>query len=69
MSQITLEEMNCFAKVFYAYFGTETPTAVSEHEKDLAIEALKKAADNRNNWTYEQKEKYKAIAEFVKRIY
>ena len=43
-----------------------SPSSASKREKDLAVEAMNKMADNRNDWTQEQKEIYKAIADLVK---
>ena len=66
MNRVTFEEMLCFAKVYSIFLGMASPSSVSRHEKDLAIEAMKKMADNRNDWTQEQKDVYKAIADLVK---
>ena len=66
MNNVTFEEMLCFAKVYSIFLGMASPSSASKREKDLAVEAMKKMADNRNDWTQEQKEIYKAIADLVK---
>ncbi len=66
MNPITLAEMLGFAKVYSAVFGLSSPMSVSRYDKDLAAEAMKKMADNLNDWTHEQKESYKLLVDFVK---
>lgn len=63
---MTLYEMICFAKVYNAAWGLVDKQAVSSQEIDVAVELLKKNADNRANWTQEQKDTYKAIADYAK---
>lgn len=59
-------EMICFAKVYNAVMGQMPLTSVTKQEAEVAIEVLKKMADNRNDWTQEEKECYKQIADFAK---
>lgn len=66
MNPVSFAEMLGFAKVYSAVCGLSSPASVSKYEKDLAAEALKKMADNRNDWTHEQKESYKCLVDFVK---
>lgn len=66
MNNMTPEEMISLAKVLSVFMGSSSPTYVSNSEKTLAVEALKKLADKRNDWTQEQKNVYKALADIVK---
>ena len=66
MNSVTFEEMLCFAKVYSIFLGMTSPSSLSRHEKGLAIDAMKKIADNRNDWTQEKNDVYKAIADLVK---
>ena len=63
---MTFYELICFAKVYNAAFGITDRQTVSNHEVDVAIELLKNNADNRSDWTQEQRETYKAIADYAK---
>lgn len=58
--------MICFSKAYCALLGLTSPLSVSKCEKDLAYEAIKKMADNRYDWTHEQKELYKLLVDYVK---
>lgn len=66
MNNITIEELVCFTKVLSVFMGVMSPAEVSRQEKELAIEAMKKMAENRDDWTHEQKEAYKVLANIVK---
>ena len=66
MNNMTPEEMISLAKVLSVFMGSSSPTYVLNSEKTLAVEALKKLADKRNDWTQEQKNVYKALADIVK---
>ena len=66
MSNIIIEELVCFTKVLSVFMGVLSPAEVSLQEKELAIEAMKKMAENRDDWTHEQKETYKVLADIVK---
>ena len=66
MNNMTPEEMISLTKVLSVFMGSSSPTCVSNSEKTLAVEALKKLADKRNDWTQEQKYVYKALADIVK---
>ena len=66
MSNIPIKEKVCFAKVLSVFMGVLSPAEVSRQEKELAIEAMKKMAENRDDWTHEQKETYKVLADIVK---
>ena len=63
---MTFYDLICFAKVYCAAFGITDQRTVTNQEIDVAIEVLKENADNRSDWTQEQKETYKAIADYAK---
>ena len=67
MNNMTFGEMISFAKMFNVVLGLASPASVTNHERELAYEAMKKLADNRADWTQEQKELYKLIADFAKK--
>ena len=58
--------MISFAKVYNAALGVTDRRMVTNQEIDIVIELLKKNADSRNDWTQEQKDIYKAIADYTK---
>lgn len=62
-------EMICFAKVYNAAFGVPSPSPVTKQDIEITIEILKKMADNRNDWTQQEKESYKLLADFAKEYY
>lgn len=66
MNPLTFGEMIGFAKVYSVCLGALSPSTVSKQEKELAVEAMKKIADDRRDWTEEQKMLYKALADYVK---
>ena len=66
MNTLTFGEMIGFAKVYSVCLGMLSPATVSKQEKELAVEAMKKMADDRRDWTEEQKILYKMLADFVK---
>lgn len=61
-------EMICFAKVYCAATGLVNPKSVSKQEFDVTADVLKKTADTRNDWTFEQKELYKSMVEFARQL-
>lgn len=64
---MTFYEMICFAKVYNAAFGLADKRTVTNQEIDVVIELLKKLADGRSDWSQEQKDIYKAIADYAKK--
>lgn len=66
MNNLTFGELLCFARVCSVFWGLTPPESVSKPEVEIAFEALKKMTDNRNDWTQEQKEFYKALVDFAK---
>ena len=55
-----------FAKVYNAAMNPQFRNSVSITDIDVTIEILKKMADNRLDWSDEQKEAYKLLADYVK---
>ena len=66
MINLSEDEMICFARVLSVFIEGLSPADVSNHEIELAIEAMKKMADYRYDWSHEQKDIYKTLADFVK---
>ena len=65
---ITLNEIICFTKVYNAAFGITPRSSVSKQEIDVAFEVIKKLADNRYDWSQQQKDIYKILADYCKQI-
>ena len=55
-----------FAKVYNAVMNPQYRGSVSNTEVEITVEILKKMADNRNDWSDDQKEVYKLLADFAK---
>ena len=55
-----------FAKVYNAVMNPQMRNNVSNAEVEVTVEILKKMADNRNDWSDDQKEVYKLLADYVK---
>lgn len=68
MNNITFFELVSFAKVFSKTFAIDRRVSVTREEGKAAIEVLKKISENRNDWTQEQKETYKAFADLAKEM-
>ena len=62
MLYLSNEEKVLFAKIC-AYAVSGRAIALSDIEKKMACSGLKKMADNRDGWTTQQKEMYKAMVE------
>lgn len=63
----TLFELVSFLKVFSAYFDKKD-ISISKEERKAAYDLLKKVADNRKDFTQEQKEQYSALVEYEKTL-
>lgn len=61
-------ESICFSRVHAAFCGLIPKQQVSEAEYEVAFECLKKMAENRYDWTDEQKEQYKALVDYCKEV-
>ena len=55
-----------FAKVYNAVMNPQLRNTVSNVEVETTVEILKKMADNRKDWSDDQKEVYKLLADYVK---
>ena len=55
-----------FAKVYNAAMNPQYRNTVSKKEIETTVEILKKMADNRSDWSDDQKEAYKLLADFAK---
>lgn len=55
-----------FAKVYNAAMNPQLRNSVSNTEIEVTVEILKKMADNRYDWSDEQKSIYKLLADFAK---
>ncbi len=58
-------ELISVAKLFSSVMQGKS-ISMSSKEMDVACEALKKATDNRQDWTWEQKKLYKAMVDYAK---
>lgn len=64
---MTFFELNCYAKVYNAAMGFIDRNSVTSQEIEVTMEILKKMVDERDDWTDEQKELYKALADYIKK--
>lgn len=55
-----------FAKVYNAAMNPQLRNSISNAEIEITVEILKKMADNRCDWSDDQKEVYKLLADFAK---
>ena len=63
---MTFYELTCCNKLYNAALGYIDRNSITKHEAKIALEVLKSIADNRNDWTKEQKEQYKKLIEIAK---
>lgn len=66
---MTFYQLTCYTKLYNAAMGYIDRSSVTRQEVEVAIEVLKKLADERNDWTDEQKELYKSIADIAKEMF
>ncbi len=67
MYKMTLEEMMLCAKVF-AYAMGDRSISLNQTDKDFAVSMLKRMADQRWDWTEEQKSQFKALVDVCKQL-
>lgn len=67
MYGMKLEEMMLCAKVF-AYAMGDRSISLNQTDKDLAVSMLKRMADQRWDWTEEQKSQFKAFVDVCKQL-
>ena len=58
------EEVLSITKIIACFFGDKT-VVITDFDKKVACDALKKMADNKYNWTSQQKESYKMLVEYL----
>ncbi len=63
---MTPHEEYCVTRVYNAALGIIDRKTITKHEIDITIEILKKYADDRDDWTDDQKEAYKLLADYAK---
>ncbi len=66
---MTFYQLTCYTKIYNAAIGYIDKRLVTQQEIEVAIEVLKKLADERDDWTDEQKELYKFIADISKKMF
>lgn len=64
---MTFYELNCYTKVYNAALGYIDRNSVSKEEIKVTIEVLKEFVNEREDWTDEEKEIYKILADYVKK--
>ena len=64
---LTINEILLFARIL-AYASGDRSITVTSIDKKLATEALKRMADQRMDWTLEQREQYKMLVDVVERL-
>ena len=62
---MTNQEEYYVSRVYNAALGIIDRKTVTKHEIDITIEILKKYADDREDWTDDQKEAYKLLADYT----
>lgn len=63
-TEMTINEILLFAKILAFASGDRTVT-VTDLDKKMATEALKRMADQRYDWTDQQREQYKMLVDVV----
>ena len=63
---MTPNEEYCVARVYNAALGIIDRKTITKHEIDITIEILKKYSGDREDWTDDQKEAYKLLADYAK---
>lgn len=59
-------EMMSLAKVIEKYFNGNQSISLSEIESDAALEAFKEISNYRQDWSQEQRDRFKALVDFAK---
>lgn len=63
---MTISEQLCITKLFFTAMGMMPSNMISQPEMEIACEALKQAADQRCDWSDQQKEVYKWLVDWAK---
>lgn len=64
---LTINEILLFAKIL-AYASGDRTVTVTDIDKKMAAEVLKRMADQRMDWTFEQQEQYKMLVDVVDQL-
>ena len=62
------QEQICVYKLFCAAMGMMDKRNISNTEMEIACETLKRMADQRFDWTDQQKNTYKFLVDFAKEL-
>ena len=65
---MNFSQIIALCKMFTAMTEPNFRSQITRADFDLACEALKSMADNTNTWSNYDKERYKALVDFVKEI-
>lgn len=64
---MTITEILIFAKILALVSGDRS-VKVTDVEKKIATDALRRIADQRMDWTQEQREQYKKLVDVVEQL-
>lgn len=64
---ITFDDCIGFERLYGRLLGNNTEIMISQHDKDGAANVLKELAEQKDNWTNEEKLLYKSLVEIVHR--
>ena len=67
MYRMSLEEMMLCAKIF-AYAMGDRSVSLRKADKESAVNMLKRMADQRWDWTDQQKQQYKMLVDVCKQL-
>ena len=67
MYNYSYDEAILIAKIFAYAFGDKN-VELTELDKSMAYDLIKKMVDQRADWTKQQKEQYKALVDVIKRL-
>lgn len=65
---MTFYQLTCYTKLYNAAMGYIDKSSVTHQEAEVAIEVLKKLADERIDWKKKKKELYKTLADIAKKM-
>ena len=63
---MTIYEQLCVTKLFFIAMGMIAQDSIAQTEMDVACEALKRAADQRYDWSDQQRTIYKLLVDYAK---
>ena len=69
MENTNFYETICVSKLFSVAVCGDQRTSLSDIECKTALEALKKMADDKWDWSQEQKDFYKSMVDYTKEIF